>query len=63
MKPPLKILITSDDNQIQFLKTIKTKTGVWYVYEYVVSKTKKGMEIYFDEKELRYQLNNFFKII
>lgn len=63
--PPLKIKITSDNNVLTYLKTIpKTKSSeLLFRYVFSESETKKNMEVSFTEKELDYQLKNFFKII
>lgn len=61
--PPNKILITSDNNVLEFVKIKKVNKEDLYVYQFIVSKIKLGMETSFTQKELTYQSNNFFKII
>lgn len=66
--PPNKILILSDDSEIEFIKTeIKSKEKV-YVYKFINSLsnenfTKKDMRVGFTEIELRKNLSNYFKIV
>jgi hypothetical protein len=54
MKPPVTITIKSDGNVLKYCDTIKpvgTKE-VFYIYEYVVSKSKLGHKLGLTEKEL-----------
>ncbi len=61
---PQTILIKSDDNVIEYTKTIKEKTGDKYQYTYTKSFSNLGTSISFSEVELvKYLLNNVFKII
>lgn len=62
-KPPLKILITTDDNQIQFMNIRMINKETHYVYKFVKSETKVNKEVVFTEAELSKQLNSFFKVI
>lgn len=61
--PPNKILVSSDNNIIHFIKIKKVGKEDLYFYKFIESETKLGMAVSFTEKELRYQCNNFFKII
>jgi len=61
--PPLKIKITSDENELQFTKTEKTKSDILFYYTYVKSFCFLGDIICFNEKELQRNLKNIFKDI
>ena len=61
--PPINILVKSDDNELTYQKTTKTKNGNEYSYIYTKSICFLGDVIVFSEKELEYQLSNNFKII
>jgi len=61
--PPKNILITSDENELQFTKTEKTKSDILFYYTYTKSYCFLNHVICFNEKELCYQLKNFFEII
>lgn len=64
MFPPAKILIESDDTEIEFVRTVKfDKSKVGYVYRYTKSNHHMGKEITFTEEALKKQLRNFFKPI
>lgn len=65
MIPPKKILITSDDSEIEYVSTVKgaSKNEVVYTYRFIKAKEKMGMEFTMDEKNLERNLKNFFKII
>jgi len=49
---PMKILIKSDDNVLEYTKTTKTKNGNEYSYIYTKSFCFLGDVIVFSEKEL-----------
>lgn len=57
MKPPEKILIPSDGNELEFVKMIKIKTELQYEYNYIKSATKTG-NITFTEAWLEKYLKN-----
>lgn len=57
MKPPQKILIPSDDNEMEFVQIIKTKTELLYEYRYTKSATKTE-NINFNETWLEKYLKN-----
>lgn len=62
--PPVKILISSDENILQLLRTTNPKNNEpLFVYVFVKSLTKLGLEVEFTENNLRKQLNNFFQEI
>ena len=64
--PPDKIFIKSDDNQLEFIKTIpknKENKEPLYVYKFSKSLSKKGMECMFTENVLRKLLLYSFKEI
>ena len=54
MKPPIEIKIKSDGNVLKFIDTLKPVGGkeVFYIYEYVVSKSKMEQRLGLTEKEL-----------
>lgn len=62
--PPKNILVTTDNNQLELIKTIKDKktNEFSYLYRFSVSVTKLGVEVNFSEMELKRQLNNFFSV-
>lgn len=60
---PAKLFISSDGNIIHYVKTIKTKTELLFVYKFVVSESKMDLEVSFTEKELGKNMLNFFKVI
>lgn len=62
-QPPNKLLITSDNNILQLIKTIKQKDGNVYLYRFIKSVTKLNWECGFTEKELEKNLRNFFKVV
>lgn len=50
--------IISDDNILEFVrKDVNKKKEIIFTYEYTKSRTKKGMEVSFTEKEL----NNYIE--
>lgn len=57
MTPPKKILIPSDDNEMEFVQIIKTKTELLYEYRYTESATKTE-NINFQESWLEKYLRN-----
>lgn len=63
MKAPNKILILTDDNQLEFTGIQKINKEPVYVYKFIKSETKLGKETFFSEAELLKQLNYSFKII
>ena len=65
-QPPVKILITSDDNEIEFVKKISKSKLVaqdLYVYKFIKSETKMDMTVEFTEDNLIKNLSNNFKIM
>lgn len=52
MTPPETLTVKSDDNQIQFVKMIKTKTEISYEYVYIKSEVQLGKTVTFSEKVL-----------
>ena len=58
--PPKNILITSDENEIQFQKTTIKNKETFYVYKFIKSFCKLGMETEFLEKDLVRNLKNTF---
>jgi len=60
--PPKNIIIKSDDNELEFIKTVKTKTELMYEYKFIKSKTKLGTVMLFTEKELMKCLSSFLFI-
>lgn len=63
MNVPEKILITSDGNVLQFVRSTKSKTEPIHVYRFTESITKMDLEVEFTEKNLLKNLSNFFKEI
>jgi len=61
--PPKVILIKSDDNVMEYSKTLKTKTEINYEYLITKSLTKEGTTVLFSEKELERLLSYSFEII
>lgn len=61
--PPNKILITSDNNELEFIATRLVNKEAVFVYRFIKSETKLNLEMSFSEVELKRQLINFFKII
>lgn len=63
--PPVKILIESDDTEIEFVRQvlIDKNKAKGYVYRYTKSNHSMGKEITFTEEALKKQLRNFFKPI
>ena len=62
--PPNKIKINSDENEIEFTKVIKEKTGLKYSYTFIKSNTLLNKEILFSEDEIcKYLSNETFKEI
>lgn len=63
--PPMKILIESDGNELEFVRQvlIDKKKAKGYVYRYTKSNHSMGEEITFTEEALKKQLSNFFKPI
>lgn len=65
-QPPPKIFISSDDNEIEFVKKISKSKVVpqdLYVYKFIKSETKMDMTVEFTEDNLVKNLSNNFKII
>lgn len=65
-QPINKILISSDGNILQYQRTIpksKVSSEDLFVYVFVVSEFKKGMEMTFTKSELEKSLRNNFKVI
>lgn len=60
---PIKILVTSDENELTHVRTIKNKNGDVYVYKFIKSITKLNMEVEFTESSLIRYLDYSFKII
>lgn len=52
MKAPNKILILTDDNQLEFTGIQKVNKEPVYVYKFIKSDTKLGKETFFSEAEL-----------
>ena len=52
------LLILSDDNELTFIRTIKTKTETSFEYQFTKSETKEGMLMTISEKELEKCLKN-----
>lgn len=61
--PPNKMLITSDNNELEFIATRLVNKEAVFVYRFIKSETKLNLEMSFSEVELKRQLINFFKII
>ena len=61
--PPQQIKVISDDNELQFTKTEKTKSDILFYYTYVKSFCFLGDIICFNEKELCRLLIYSFKVI
>lgn len=61
--PPKNILITSDGNVLEFVRSGKSKTEPLHIYKFIESETKLGTEVEFTEKNLLKNLSNFFKEI
>lgn len=62
--PPSKIFISSDNNELVFIKIINQKKGeALYQYEFSKSKTKLGMLVEFTEDNLKRNLSNTFKVL
>jgi len=51
MTPP-KLLIPSDNNILEIVRTIKTKTEIFYEYKFTSSETKLGMLMTMSEEQL-----------
>lgn len=62
-KAPLKILVQSDGNEMQFQNIRIINKQNMYVYKFTKSETKLNVETVFTEQELQKQLNSSFKII
>lgn len=60
--PPKNILIKSDSNEIEHIRTVSNKSENMYVYKFIKSITKLGIEMVFTEKELIKNLKNTFEI-
>lgn len=57
------MLITSDNNELEFIATRLVNKEAVFVYRFIKSETKLNLEMSFSEVELKRQLINFFKII
>ena len=63
MNAPKEIKIKSDGNVLTFKETLKPKVGdkeIIYLYEYTVSKSKKGTLLGLTELQLLKLINNNF---
>lgn len=58
MMPPNILIIPSDQNELEFVRIIKLKTGNLYEYKFTKSETKLGMLMTFSEIELQKGLKN-----
>ena len=58
--PPILIKILSDENELQFTKTEKTKSDILFYYTYTKSYCFLNHVICFNEKELLKGLKNTF---
>lgn len=66
MEPPNKILITSDESIMEYVKTIpknKNNPQMLYVYKFIESVTKTDLEFVMTPEYLAAQLKNYFKIL
>ena len=54
-----KLNITSDNSDLEFVRTEKGKEEL-FVYKYVKSNFNLGKEVKFTKRELVKQMNNFF---
>lgn len=52
IKPPKQLQIISDDNLIEYVRTIKTKSDTTFEYRYIKSATKVN-NVTFSEEVLR----------
>lgn len=57
---PEKIKIPSDDNELEFVQLIKTKTELLYEYHYTKSATKTGNIIFTENWLEKYLRNKIF---
>lgn len=57
MTPPQKLTVKSDDNEMQFVKMIKSKEPL-YEYIYIKSETQLGKTVTFSESVLENYLKN-----
>ena len=55
---PKKILISSDDSEVEFIRM--TKDGL-YVYKYTKGLEKIGMEVSWTDTYIKSQLKNYFR--
>ncbi len=63
-KAPKKIFIPSDENVLELIREIKEKGEISYEYKYIISETKTGSTIVFDEKTIKdYLSKGIFKEI
>ena len=65
-KPPLKLLIISDDSELTLVKTIpkdKNRKDESYLYRFSKSITKENTEFEMTEIQLKMNLRNFFREI
>jgi hypothetical protein len=53
---PKKLIIPSDSNELELVRTIKTKTELSYEYQFTKSETKKGMLMTISEENLNKNL-------
>jgi hypothetical protein len=53
---PKKLICVSDSNELELVRTIKTKTELSYEYQFTKSETKKGMLMTITEENLKTNL-------
>lgn len=54
--PPTKVFVPSDDNELQLVEVLpkdRFRKDVMYLYEYLVSATRKGSRLLLSEADLR----------
>jgi len=58
MTPPKQLTCLSDQNELEYTQTIKTKTELLHEYTYTKSFTKQGKTVTFSESVLEKFLKN-----
>lgn len=58
MTLPKKLTVASDQNELEFTRTIETTKDIFYEYRFTKSKTKEGSVVTFTESVLKTLLKN-----